>query len=699
MKKFWNWLKSPKSDFLLFILLLILINIAGNKTYKRWDLTQPKSYSISSASKDIVKNLDQPLSIRVFFDKNLPAQYNAISQYVSDFLEEYKAAANKNFTVTFVDVSKEENVQLARDFGLKQVQIQEIKNNEVGYKQSYMGLVITYGADVQVIDPITTSDGFEYRLTSAISKMIHTADSLAGLKANEKIKVTVYLSEPLKKMRISGIDQVEGIVSAAFKSVNKQAQDRLDYALVAPSSDEAQLISEHYGLRELYYTGADNSRQTALVGVVVEYDDKFETLPLGVEQTIFGTAVYGLDEVESNLNACIQALVSKPTQIGYIMGHQELPLDEEKYAANLDIAIRDSYQLVDIDLSETDIPTGINTIIINGPQMDYYEDELYKIDQFIMRGGNVMFFIDGVNTAGAGAYYNGGPQYSDNVSNLDRLLNKYGVQRNYDMVMDKNCFVNNNSQYGKLNYYWAPLIQKNQMAKNHPITKNLGYVTMLENGSLDVSAAESDPNVKVTVLARSSDQSWRSTDKNMVLNPITIVPPADETKYHSEIMAVLLEGNFNSAFDEAPVMYDEDGNEIETSDMIGSNYMASSKLPGKIFVAGSSYITTYQVFDAQGTTPIAMLIMNAIDYLNGNADLCEMRTKGLSLNTLTIKNAVAAKILQYFNQYGLTVLVAIAGFVVWRIRSRRRIRINRKYNPDDTRTITKEKPEAKKEDK
>ena len=222
MKKFLNWLKGPSSDFILFIVLLVLINIAGQKAFVRFDLTEPKSYSISKASANLVKNLDEPLSIRVFFDKNLPAPYNSVAQYVEDFLEEYKSAANKNFSVTFMDISKEENLALARDFGLHQVQIQEVKNNEVGLKQAYMGLVISYGASVELIDPISSTDGFEYKLTSTISKMISTTDSLASLPKGQKIKITVYLTNTLKNLRISGMDQVEKLVENAYKEVNNQ---------------------------------------------------------------------------------------------------------------------------------------------------------------------------------------------------------------------------------------------------------------------------------------------------------------------------------------------------------------------------------------------------------------------------------------------------------------------------------------------
>ena len=148
MKKIINWFKSSKSDFALFILFLILINIVSYNAYIRFDLTSAKSYSLSKESKNLVKNLEQPLSVRVFFDDNLPSPYNSVSQYVKDILVEYKGAGNKNFSVSFMDMSKSENIELAQDLGLRQVQLQEVKNNEVGFKQAFMGLAITYGDNI-----------------------------------------------------------------------------------------------------------------------------------------------------------------------------------------------------------------------------------------------------------------------------------------------------------------------------------------------------------------------------------------------------------------------------------------------------------------------------------------------------------------------------------------------------------------------
>ena len=66
-----------------------------------------------------------------------------------------------------------------------------------------------------------------------------------------------------------------------------------------------------------------------------------------------------------------------------------------------------------------------------------------------------------------------------------------------------------------------------------------------------------------------------------------------------------------------------------------------------------------------------------------------MRTKSLSVNNLTVKTPAAVSFWKILNQYGLAVLVALAGLLVWRLRMARRRAINKKYNPDDTRTITK----------
>lgn len=689
MKKFINWLKSPSSDFALFIVFLLLLNIVSYNSFFRLDLTEPKSYSLSKPSKQVVKNLQEPLTIRVFFDKNLPTPYNSVAQYVEDLLAEYDGVANKNFSVINMDLSKEESLTMASDYGLSQIQIQEIKNNEVGFKQVYMGLVLSYGDSIETLDSITSTEGFEYKLTTKISKMISTADTLANLKQDEKINVTLYFSPVLKNMGISGCAELEEIVETTFKEVNKQNKDRLDYKVVNPSESETIEFVQKYGIQAIQYK-SENQQKVAALGLVVEYNDDFRVIPVQIERSLFGYVVSGLETIGESINESLQSLMSNVQSIGYVTGHGELSLQDERQALNFNKMVSAHYQIEELNLVENDIPMNMSCIVINGPKADFAEEELYKIDQFIMRGGNVMFFVDSLVEQGGSPYQ--AAEYVPNELNIDKLLNKYGVKRNYDYVMDTNCYSTSSPEYGKVNLYWAPIMQKDSLAKKSVITQNLGYLIFLQNGSLDISGAENNSNLKSTVLVKSSPESWAQSERIM-LNPIFMTPP-EASNFAPQNLAVMIEGKFDSAYTEKPEFETSDESaeaaENQTKDenqLTTENHLASAKLPGKIFVTGSSYVTTYQILDGQDTSPISMFFLNVIDYLNGNEEVCTMRTKGLGINVLTIKSPALATIAKYFNQFGLVILVAVAGLIVVRSRAKRRKQIREKYNPNDSRQV------------
>ncbi len=687
MKKILKWLKGPKSDFILFVIFLVLLNLVGYRAFVRFDLTAPKSYSLSKASKTVVKNLETPLSVRVFFSDGLPSTYSNVYQYVKDILVEYKGAANKNFSVSYMDMSKAENEELARDLGIQQVQIQEIKNNEVGLKQVYMGLAIAYGDDIEIMNPVQTSDGFELEFTTRVSKMISMADALSGLAKNEKLSLTLYLSDDLKKLGISGTDEADQIIRDAYNVVNRQNFDRIDYKVVSPDAAEADALAAKYGLQTISYSDRGLQKK-AVIGLVLEYGEKFYALPLEIQRSLFGYVVGGLEDVETSLNDGLHNLFSNAKALGYITGHGEVDHTSADYAANFEKLISNNYELKDIDLNSADIPAGMNAIIINGPKQDFTEEELYKIDQFLLRGGNVMIFIDGTVDDGKNQMYGLG-HFITNNNNLDRLLAKYGIEHKKNMIMDKNCITSQNAQYGELHYWWVPTLHKKQLAKKHVITNNLGYVYLLQSSSLDPADALENKNLKVTELARSSEEAWALED-DITLHPLYLEPPADASQFTQYDLALLLEGKFDSAFDEAPegITKAAEGQNDENA-LVTSNFVKASVMPGKLFVAGSSEITTRQVIDENGSSPVSMFLMNVVDYMNGNEELCTMRTKSLSVNNLTIKSKAGVNIWKYLNSFGLAVIVVICGLIVLRLRSARRRSINKKYNPDDSRTITK----------
>ena len=199
--KFVEWIKNPSSDLWLFILVLVFANLVASHAFLRLDLTAPKSYSISSASRNAVKVIEEPLSVKVFFSDNLPSPYSDVFQYTKDLLSEYNRVANSNFNYELFDMSKPENESLARNYGLGQIQIREIKNNEVGYKNVYMGLVLTYADQIETLDGVTSTDGLEYKITTTINKVIADTNVLAGL--SEKVRVTLYKSKRLANFGIN----------------------------------------------------------------------------------------------------------------------------------------------------------------------------------------------------------------------------------------------------------------------------------------------------------------------------------------------------------------------------------------------------------------------------------------------------------------------------------------------------------------
>mgnify|MGYP002625855889 FL=1 len=128
--KFITFLKNPSWDIYLFALLIILVNLVAARAFFRIDLTQSKSYTLSKASRDLIKSIEEPLSVKVFFSSNLPAEENSAKDYVTDLLEEYQNAGGKNFSVEYFNMDKKENQDMALDYGLSQFQVQEVKSDE-----------------------------------------------------------------------------------------------------------------------------------------------------------------------------------------------------------------------------------------------------------------------------------------------------------------------------------------------------------------------------------------------------------------------------------------------------------------------------------------------------------------------------------------------------------------------------------------
>lgn len=680
--KFISWIKNPSADIWLFIVAVVLLNLVASRAFFRIDLTESKSYSLSSSSKEIVKNLEEPLNVKIFFSANLPSPYSNVEQYVKDILAEYGNSANKNFSCEFFDMEDYDNQRIARGYGLNQIQIRELKNNEVGLKNAFMGIVLSYADQIEKIDGISSSDGLEYKITSAIGKIISSTNILAGLSDN--VKLSLYKSESLEQFNIADFEKIDDEVGKAFSAANKKFKGRLDFKSENPDSETSIALGKKYGIQSVSWKNSDGEIEYGTIGLVVEYGQKVQVVPLRLTNAIFQYVVSGLDDLEENIEECVKTVVSKTDVIAYVTGHGEHSLEDKNDSMYLKTLLADTYDLQEVNLLENEIPISAQSLIVNGPKEKFSDVELYKIDQFVLRGGNAIFFVDSIDEImpyGEMAYYSQ-PEYVPVENGLEKLFDSYGIKVGSEYVMDEKCFSQLTQQYGKLDFYYTPLIQKNCLDQKNLISKNLGNIFFPQTFEIDISGAKENKDAKVSVIAKTSEKSWTvPVAENFVLSPMSIFPPKEEDKFSSKNVAVLLEGKFKSAFEKSPLESDSE------NVLAAKNHLDSSIQSSKIFIASTSCIATakFGLLQEDSQTPNSYFVRNAVDYMNGKEDFCSMRTKNLSLNTLKMSSGKFALAVKYFNQVGLAVLVALGGLCVFVLRRQHREKIRMAYDPEDPR--------------
>ena len=251
---------EPYIKFVFYAVVVVLINIVGISLFFRADLTHNYVYTLSEASKQAVAGLSGPLTIDLFFTEDLPAPYNGTRRYLNDLLEEYSIYAKRPyFNYRFYNVSSmeegggkeaENNRKLAESYGIRPIQIQVLEQDEVKFKQAYMGLVIIYGNLVEKISPVTSTNGLEYKLTTTIQKLNRKTNRLLNL--NGKIKVRLVMSSSLKKVSsLIGLNDLPGLperIKQIVAKTNRKNYNKFQYEYVDPDPSEIPKLRKNTGL-------------------------------------------------------------------------------------------------------------------------------------------------------------------------------------------------------------------------------------------------------------------------------------------------------------------------------------------------------------------------------------------------------------------------------------------------------------------
>lgn len=157
---------------LLLFGILILVNVISINIFYRFDLTGNKIYTLSDASKNLVKNLDDKLVVKAYFTDNLPSPYNNTRRYLKEILDDYRNYSNGNFQYEIISPSDETELQKdAEQYGIQPVQVQTFKNDRAEAMKAYMGMVFLYGGKQESLPFIGNNQNLEYDITGVIKRM------------------------------------------------------------------------------------------------------------------------------------------------------------------------------------------------------------------------------------------------------------------------------------------------------------------------------------------------------------------------------------------------------------------------------------------------------------------------------------------------------------------------------------------------
>ena len=96
------------SQVLLFIGILVVVNMISQKLFLRLDFTADKQYTLSKATKDILEDLDDVVTVTAYFTKDLPPQLQRSRKDFEDLLIEYENRSGGNVVYEFINPNESE---------------------------------------------------------------------------------------------------------------------------------------------------------------------------------------------------------------------------------------------------------------------------------------------------------------------------------------------------------------------------------------------------------------------------------------------------------------------------------------------------------------------------------------------------------------------------------------------------------------
>ena len=162
--------------------IITVINLISNKAYFRLDFTADKRYTLSDATRDVIDEVEDVVTIKAYFSEDLPPQLKLIRQDFEEQLIEYENLSKGNIVFEFIDPSGSEiKENEAQQEGITPVTVQVTEKDQVKQQRAYMGAILEMGEKKEVIPMIQMGAGMEYSLTTSLKKLAISNKPKIGL--------------------------------------------------------------------------------------------------------------------------------------------------------------------------------------------------------------------------------------------------------------------------------------------------------------------------------------------------------------------------------------------------------------------------------------------------------------------------------------------------------------------------------------
>jgi ABC-type uncharacterized transport system involved in gliding motility auxiliary subunit len=708
--------------YLIVVVIIIVLNIVSANISLKLDLTNEQVFSITPATKNIIKRLTGPMTVKVFFTPGLPAPYNGIERYLKDILMEYKQnSIHNNFRYEFVDMNK--NPDEPMEYGISPVQIRVIEKDQLQMKKAYIGMVFLHANMVERIPQINYTEGLEYNITSIIRKMINKIDWLNELKS--KISIDLIASSdipPIMTATSNGYAELKveskdknntdsqdliGRVTEGFNSLDAKMMGKLEFHYYDPVKDKgAEALAHKNNFHSISWKSFSDEQGnfypagSGYIGLVVEYNGNSVPLALLSEDIMGNPFIRNLDGLEESMQSAVDTLIRVDPKVGYVigdmepepwdyskMGGQENPESTSRLADYID---RD-YEFVPVSPKDSKIPADIQALIIAEPKVKMTPYELYQIDQFIMSGKAVAFFTPGLFFPPQDSQMNGEiPKGYIPRSQIEELIANYGIRINNNLILDHGSYYKASLDNGsQIPIEYAPIILQENISQNHIITKKIKGMILVKSSSLDpIEDVIKNDKLIYTPLIKTTRESWEKGE-GVTLDYRFLTPEID-TKFSQYAVAAVLEGNFKSYYDGKalpPEPAPSQTNRVKThkpgvitqekSDMRKDFIPSAGK--GRIIVFADSDLLKNTILDDEGISPNDIFVKNVVDWLVGDHELMQIRNKGLTYNPLKKTTDFVKNVIRISNLIIAPVLVIIMGLILLKLDIERRKRIKKNF--------------------